>query len=280
MMVRKYGYLLAMVCTCLTVVSSGLVAEEDIQPVEPKEDVVPLQEVFAKRELIPASDEEERQESEEDKPARRLSESEDMAIQTRRAAEMPKDIFENPPVNSLTAKGRSVYLQGQDAPYLHRIHPNAYYYPISYKFNGEKIELSDGSIWYVHPYYRTTIMRWALTDAIFIKPNAAWFSAYRYVLQNRVTGDVVEVNLEMQPLFSSIFARWIVDVDYLNGAVVLNDGSLWFINFADRNLFNQWLIGDRIVVGVNNHWKVAAYPHILINTNIAPVSYCEADFAH
>lgn len=229
--------------------------------------------------------------------SRRLSEVEEQKVQERRASEMPKDLLKKqlalptsasmlfgskPTQQEKNSSSQSLaFLYGIDDPYyLARIHPNAYYYPAAFKGNGEKVELNDGSIWYVRPGYRSTVLGWAANDPIFIKPNAAWFSsyAYRYVMQNMTTGEVAEVSLHATPLFSGPYTHWITGIDYQNGIVYLNDGTVWPIGINDLSILNSWFVNDRIIVGVNNKWRFDLYPHILIN--VQTLNYCEGSFLY
>lgn len=163
-----------------------------------------------------------------------------------------------------------------DAQYLYRIHPDAYYHPVEVSASGDNIRLHDASLWYVHPYQRHLVRQWVQSDPIFIKPNTSCFSMYRYVLQNRETQDVVEVNFKESPIYTGAAVFWIVDINYGSHLIRLNDGTEWQISPYEGS-FNKWRINDRLIVGVNNEWRYANYPHILINITMPTTPYCQAD---
>lgn len=166
----------------------------------------------------------------------------------------------------------------QDGQYLYRIHRNAYYYSECVSALGDYIQLQDTSLWEVHPNYRLVIQKWYSDDPIFIKPNPSRFSPYRYILQNRKASaqDIAEVNLKKLPIEAGGPAFWIAKIDFEKSLVKLNDDTLWRINPHDYS-FNKWRVEDRVLIGVNNNWRFAHYPHILINASMTNTPYCEAD---
>lgn len=153
------------------------------------------------------------------------------------------------------------------------IHPDTYHYPYSHAVNGGDITLQDLSKWSVSSYDRFKILNWASSDLIFIKPNTAWFSSYKYVLYNERTAEAAEVNLIRE---SSFMTFWIIDIDYYNGYVVLNDGTTWPLNSFDYSVYKYWRTGDRIIAGLNHMWRNGIYPYILINVDIKNAPYCES----
>ncbi|WP_075883609.1 hypothetical protein [Candidatus Protochlamydia sp. W-9] len=164
-----------------------------------------------------------------------------------------------------------------DEELLNRIHNDAYYAPMAISGNADVIQLNDGSHWSVHPYQREIIRHWVQTDIIFIKPKSSCFSNYAYVLQNRSTRETVEVNLIGAPQSMSSATRWIVNLEPRKKLIQLNDNTIWQIN-QDDYTFRKWHIGQLVLVGVNNHWRIAQFPHILINTALYGVPYSEAEF--
>jgi hypothetical protein len=220
---------------------------------------------------------------------RRLPEKEELKTQERRATEMsvalakkefasgPSLLFGDVPVKdkSSAAKSLASFYHLEDPAYLAQIHPSAYYYTALFYTNGKKVRLNDGSDWTVHPSYRAILSTWASNDPVFIKPNASWFSSYRYVLQNRLTGEVVEVNLDSIPATAGPYTHWVVAIDYTNGLIYLENGTRWLIPYNDRSLLKYWTVGDRVIIGVNNKWRFDLYRQILINVHT--VNYCEAN---
>jgi hypothetical protein len=69
----------------------------------------------------------------------------------------------------------------------------------------------------------------------------------------------------------------ILNIEPHQKLVHLSVGTVWQVNPRDRN-FHQWQIGHRLIIGVNNNWKAAEMPHILINVDLYKEPYAEADF--
>ncbi len=162
-----------------------------------------------------------------------------------------------------------------DAPYLYRIHNDAYQHLFAFSNMGDTVTLHDGSLWDIHPAYGSTVLGWVQSDEIFVKPNTSWFSSYRYVLHNRTLDQTVYANLKPIPLNSNTL--YIVNIEPYNRLVQLSDNTIWQVNFNDYN-FPYWQIGQRVVVGVNSKWQTAPLPHILINADLYKESYSQADF--
>lgn len=197
-----------------------------------------------------------------------LNQSELMLIAEKRLEEMPKEL-----------KPLLQYIEKTDfydEEYLYRVHNDAYYAPDAISMAGDVIQLHDGSRWAVHPYQRKAVLYWVQSDLIFIKPNASWFSTYSYVLQNRTTQEAIEVNLIGLPL-SLTATRWVVNIDPYQRLIQLNDNTIWQIDAKDY-AFSKWKVGHCILIGVNNYWRMAKCPHILINTHLYNAPYSEAEF--
>jgi hypothetical protein len=192
-------------------------------------------------------------------------------IEEQRFKEIP------PEVQSFMQYGGRNSIDFNDEQHLHRIHNDAYYSPTAISGNADVIQLNDGSHWAVHPYQRDTVRYWVQTDLIFIKPKSSCFSSYAYVLQNRSTHEAIEVNLIGSPHPASSATRWIINIEPYKKLVQLNDNTIWQINQNDY-AFRKWHIGQQILVGVNNHWRIAQFPHILINTGLYGTPYSEAEF--
>lgn len=195
----------------------------------------------------------------------------DVQTEEERIALMPQDLLEQIEMTSLT---RQMYYD--DSQYLQRIHPYAFYSVSALKGPGDYAKLQDGSVWHVHPYYRSIIKSWAQDQVIFIKPDASCFSMYRYVLHNRATNEIAKVNyVEAQDPLYMATVYLVSGIDSSRNIVYLNDGTAFQMNPYNSS-FKKWWIGDRIIVGVNNKWREAAYPHVLINASIDKAPYCEA----
>ncbi|WP_068467757.1 hypothetical protein [Candidatus Protochlamydia phocaeensis] len=195
-----------------------------------------------------------------------------MKIEEERMAQFPKEALAQ--AFDLNALIRSKF---NDEDYLYRIHSDSYYYPVAVSGSGDVVQLNDASKWSVHPYQRHIVMHWVQSDLIFIKPKASCFSMYSYVLQNRTTQEAVEVNLIGSPIPTGAYTHWIVNIDPYKKLIQLNDDTIWQIDPNDY-AFNKWQIGHRLIVGVNNYWRIAKYPHILINTSLYNAPYSEGDF--
>lgn len=145
-------------------------------------------------------------------------------------------------------------------------HPGAFHRPHCVSSFGETIELEDGSIWSVSYGDRWKTISWLRDDVITIFPNTSWFGTdFRMVNQN--TGDTVDVDLRYGPVLGNIFTYKIVDIDYMNGIVYLQDSS-WAISINDETVIYSWHVGDTVIIGHNDGWNSTIRPHILINVNV------------
>lgn len=164
-----------------------------------------------------------------------------------------------------------------DDAYLYRIHNDAYYHLVAFSDTGDVVQLHDASTWAVHPSQRNTVLHWAQSDNIFIKPYSSCFSYYKYVLYNLSLQQAVEVNLIGYPLPMGEATFTIINIEPYSRLVQLSDNTIWQIDLNDSN-FPYWQIGQRVLVGVNNNWKKATLPHILINVDMYKEPYSQADF--
>jgi hypothetical protein len=191
-------------------------------------------------------------------------------IEDQRLSQTPRNIIEQ-------ALPQLSY--DNDNQYLDRIQKLAYTFPIGVINNGQKVRLVDDSNWFVNSVQQSQVCNWAQSDTIFIKPKSSCFSRYAYVLHNRTTHEAVEVNFVNMPLYYGAYRQKIAKIDYYSRVIQLDDleNTVWEISFGDSN-FNYWKQGDYIIVGVNNDWRIANYPHILINASIKNAPYCESNF--
>ena len=164
-----------------------------------------------------------------------------------------------------------------DSIYLQRIHNDAYYHLVAYSDNGDRVQLHDASKWEVQSSGRQKVLYWVQSNDIFIKPNASCFSSYRYVLQNRTKNETVEVNLINPPLPMGAATFRIVYIDPYSRLVHLSDNTVWQIDFKDAD-FRYWKIGHRVLIGVNNNWRTAPLPNVLINVDLHKEPYSKGNF--
>jgi len=201
----------------------------------------------------------------------RFSANDIFKIEEQRLSETPKEILEQciPKLN-----------YNKDDAYLNRIQKLAYTFAVATINGGQKLKLLDESVWVINPVQRYQIRDWVQSHALFIKPNASCFSRYPYVLYNRETYQAVEAQFVEMPHDYNYYRQQIEKIDSYNRIIQLDDAdkTIWQISFSDSG-FNHWAEGDFIIVGVNNDWRIATYPHILINTSIKQAPYSEASFA-
>ncbi len=164
-----------------------------------------------------------------------------------------------------------------DAAYLYRIHNDAFYHISGYSDTGSVLQMHDASKWDVHPSQQRQVLYWVTDDDIFLKPKSSCFSSYRYVMHNITKNEAIEVNLRTPPLPMGGYTFRILNIEPNQKLVHLSDGTVWQVNPRDRN-FHQWQINQRLIIGVNNNWKAAEMPHILINVDLYKEPYAEADF--
>lgn len=150
---------------------------------------------------------------------------------------------------------------------LYTSHPGAFYSPYVVSLFGDTVEFHDGSVWSICFDDRTLTYNWLITDDIVVTPNDEWFSLYAYRLTNQQTGVAVRANLYLGPIYRGIFSYWIVAIDYINGQVCLQDGSIWSMSPIDLNIIRKWMVGDTVIIGVNNNAFASIRPNILINVN-------------
>lgn len=148
-------------------------------------------------------------------------------------------------------------------------HPGAYhnYMGLYFSVLGDYITLEDGSGWTVKPKDSYICRTWFGTDLLVITPNANSFWGYDYCITNQNTKDVIEVNFFTGQSVQVVpgYTRWIVYVDWLQDLVVLNDSTVWKMNFFDSIVVKKWKAGDIAIIGINDGWNSSSYPNVLIN---------------
>lgn len=163
-----------------------------------------------------------------------------------------------------------------DSYYLQRIHPDGYSHLFAFSDTGDVIQMHDASKWQIERSGRQKVLYWVQSDEIFIKPCIAWFSFNKYVLHNRTINQAVEATLISPPLPMGANTFRIVNIQPFDRLVLLSDNTVWQVG-ADSN-FSKWRIGQRLMVGVNNYWRTATHPHILINVDMSGEPYSPASF--
>jgi len=199
-----------------------------------------------------------------------LTSFEQHKIDEERLSHFPEELLQNNGFFSGTEDFK-------DYRYLDFVHPDVNMYLTGCSDYGDLIQFHDGSEWSVGFFSRGIVKEWASNDLLYIKPKNSWFSYYNYVIQNRTTNESIDVNLVSVPLFPVVYTLEIVNLDPTLKVVQLSDGTLWQINKTDY-AFKYWKLGDRLIVGVNNYWRMDSYVHILINTTYYNNPYCEANY--
>lgn len=163
-----------------------------------------------------------------------------------------------------------------DSQYLQRIHNDGYYHLVALSDTGDVVQLHDASKWEVQRSGRAKVLYWVQSDDIFIKPSASCFSYHQYVLYNLQQNQAVAVNLINPPLPMGERTFRIVNIEPYQRLVLLSDNTVWQV--GPGSYFTSWQVGQRVLVGVNNHWRTAQFPQVLINVDQAGQPYSEATF--
>lgn len=175
-------------------------------------------------------------------------------------------------------KSKKIELKGDDAAYYasapktyFTTHPGAYQHPVSISFFGDSVELMDGSIWTIASSDAHKTINWFPTDLVVVTPNHSWFSSYGFRLTNQNTGESAAASMflgPIAPMYHSIYTHWIAGIDYYYNLIYLEDGTVWNMSSFDRNVMDQWMVNDVIIIGVNDGWFSSSNPNILINVNM------------
>jgi len=168
-------------------------------------------------------------------------------------------------------------LPSSQALFFERIHPHAYHKILNITAEGKWAELEDGSIWEVHPLQQEQLLTWHMDDHVIIKPRATCCSLFQYVIHHMAKSETVEVNIVRAPITIHPETFVIQSIDKENKLLSMRDQTIWhFAHVGWRSW--SWKVGDTIVIGVNNYWRIAEMPHILINTSVPYTPYIEAEF--
>ncbi len=120
--------------------------------------------------------------------------------------------------------------------------------------NTYQIDLEDGSGWQIHDNDREVVSNWRVNDPLIITQNHRWFSSYKYRILNKSDGTEVETNLKVGPLKGGVHTRYIRSIDYSHREISLTDGTHWEISTYDMYRFNNWQVGDGVILGTNSGW--------------------------
>lgn len=153
-------------------------------------------------------------------------------------------------------------------------HPGAFHSCYSVGIFGDTIEFEDGSVWTIYPRDAYKTLNWLASDLVVVTPNRSWFSTYNFRLTNQNTGESVESNLTLGPLYNGPFTHWIVAIDYYNNVVCLEDGTIWNMSGFDDSAIKKWIVNDTVIIGINDGWLSYNKPNILINVNMLNYARC------
>jgi hypothetical protein len=147
-------------------------------------------------------------------------------------------------------------------------HMGTFYNPVFVSFLGDQLQLHDGSIWsiYYNDAYKT--LNWITSDLLVITPNHEMFSSYLFKITNQQTGVTVKCNMQLGPIYNGLYTYWIYSINYFTQELILNDGSVWDISSFDSSIFDKWIVGDTIMMGINDGFLSSFNPNILINVNM------------
>lgn len=189
-----------------------------------------------------------RLESQESKDAHQQQRADMMAKGANEAAALPKNMKSLSP---------AIY---------YTLHPGAYH-TLTLIFVNNIVEFEDGSQWSVRPDHAYVTLSWHPSDIVAITPNHSWFSSYNYTLTNQNTGEAVNANLYLGPIYNGPFTHWIAAIDYYNNIIYLEDGSRWSMSSFDSSIVYSWVLNDTVIIGVNDGLFSSSRPNILINVN-------------
>jgi hypothetical protein len=136
---------------------------------------------------------------------------------------------------------------------------------------GDSVELEDGSVWKICRYDGYKALSWRSNDPLTITQNHQWFSSYDYRIVNQNTGETLEAKLFLGPLSFGPHTLYITGIDHVSGDLIVTNGSGesidWEISVSDIGLFQNWALGDAVIVGQNSGWDSNSEA-LLINVNM------------
>ena len=138
---------------------------------------------------------------------------------------------------------------------------------VSVSLHGDSVELEDGSFWKVPSYKSHIVFGWQEGDLLTITPNSCFCSFYTYRINNCQMNSSIPANLYVGPIAFGPYTHWITNIDYINGQLILENGSVWMVSVGDSYLFYDWAINDTIIIGSYNGW-FSSFDSLLINVNM------------
>lgn len=129
------------------------------------------------------------------------------------------------------------------------------------------LAIEDGSTWKLSGYDNYRALNWRSGDTVMITQNNRWFTIYPYRIVNQTTGSSIETSLFQGPHKNGEYSRYIQEIDFIRGLVMLNDNSYWEISLSDASAFKQWAANDSIIIGYNSGWDTS-YEGLIINVTM------------
>lgn len=129
---------------------------------------------------------------------------------------------------------------------------------------GDSVEFEDGSVWKIAAEDRYKVCQWGAQEPITVTQNSRWFSQYKYKIINQATGAHLQANLYLGPLKNGPFTLYVTALDVARGELILNDSTRWKVSEFDANSFEEWMITDAVIIGLNSGWDQTSQA-LLIN---------------
>lgn len=188
--------------------------------------------------------------------ARHMSEEKRAAMEKMNREESSEEVCETQDslFAPLTEEKKSGFFWDNPAPY----YTPAAHWVAEISPLGDTVVMEDGSVWHTNSSDRQKLNHWKISDPIVITQNTSWFSNYTYKIINKATSTQIEATLSLGPLLNGQYTHKIVQIDYVNGKLLLANGSHWNISYSDRQIFNDWLVNDTIIIGINSSWFSSA----------------------
>lgn len=161
--------------------------------------------------------------------------------------------------------------------YIFDSYPPLYYSSSAHRLIGividndqYNLQLEDGSEWRIHNFDGNKALNWRANDPLTITQNTRWFTKYNYVIINKSNGTKVEAKLFRGPIVNGEFSRVIISLDKDHKEIMLNDGTHWEVSYLDSSVFNDWQLGDYIIIGTNSNTSIfdSEKDGLLINVNM------------
>lgn len=135
-------------------------------------------------------------------------------------------------------------------------------------FLGGRVRLEDESVWIIAYSDRFNVTGWQYADRIFITQSESPLSGYHFILFNETLNVYALANRYEPPCSYNRYTRWIQQIDYRHGSILLNDNHWYLINKEDLLVMSDWREGDLIIMGSNSTACFQTYPFLLINASL------------